>query len=47
VNLRIFLDRTSGRAERGADARGTRDRRTRPAVTLTIMLGAQLMIIRE
>ncbi|HVT67356.1 MAG TPA: MFS transporter [Trebonia sp.] len=53
MNLRIFSHRTSGRTGRGPGASdGTVTRRggpagARPAVALTIMLGAQLMIILD
>jgi EmrB/QacA subfamily drug resistance transporter len=47
VNLRIFPHRTSGLAERGADVNGARDYRARPGLALTIMLGAQLMVILD
>ncbi len=45
----MFPHRTSRLADRGADVRDARDRRpgARPGVALTIMLGAQLMIILD
>src|SRR6201995_5174508 len=49
VNLRIFPHRTSRLPDRGAVAGDVADRRpgARPGVALTIMLGAQLMIILD